>query len=179
MRRFIATFAIVGLAIAAVAAQRPGSSSALDAAMKAFWDADGQGDAEKAAKLVVASGASFDDVRERLKAGRPYGTAKTGRVEMMTRDHALVLDNILEVPADYDPARAWPLRVSLHGGVGREAPGPGDPPARPLTNRIQSAGEIVLHPRAWAPSQWWNLSQVEYICLLYTSDAADERSSVD
>ena len=51
-----------------------------------------------------------------------------------------MLDNIVEIPAEYDPARAWPLRVSLHGGVGREAPGPGDPPARPLANRIQSAG---------------------------------------
>jgi hypothetical protein len=62
---------------------------------------------------LVAQRASFDDVRERLKAGRPYGAAKTGRVEMMTRDHALVLDNVLEVPADYDPARTWPLRVAF------------------------------------------------------------------
>ena len=45
---------------------------------------------------------------------------------MPTRDHGLSLDNIVEVPAEYDPARAWPLRVSLHGGVGREAPGPND-----------------------------------------------------
>jgi dienelactone hydrolase len=85
---------------------------------------------------------------------------------MPTRDHGLALDNVLEVPADYDPARTWPLRVSLHGGVGREAPGPGEPPARPLTNRIQSEGELVLHPRAWAQSQWWNPGQVDNIAHL-------------
>jgi poly(3-hydroxybutyrate) depolymerase len=153
-------------AAATVVAQRPAGPAQLDTAMKAFWDADDQGGAEKAARLVVASGASFDDVRERLKAGRPYGTAKTGRVEMMTRDHALVLDNVLEVPADYDPARTWPLRVSLHGGVGREAPGPGEPPARPLSNRTQSGGELVLHPRAWAQSQWWNPGQIDNIARL-------------
>jgi predicted esterase len=147
---------VVGLSAQASAPAR------LDAAMRAFWDADEAGDAEKAAKtVVVASGASFDEIRARLKAGRPYAKQKTGRVEMPTRDHGLSLDNIVEVPAEYDPARAWPLRVSLHGGVGREAPGPGDRPARPLTNRIQSTGEIVLHPRAWAQSQWWNLNQVE------------------
>src|SRR5262245_55786964 len=128
-------FAIIAVAVV----RGQGNHSAqLDAAMKVFWDADDQGSAEKAAKLVVASGASFDEVRARLKTGRTYGKAKTGRVEMPTRDHGLALDNLLEVPADYDPARAWPLRVSLHGGVGREAPGPGDPPARPLSNRIPS-----------------------------------------
>jgi predicted esterase len=76
------------------------------------------------------------------------------------------LDNIAEIPADYDPARQWPVRVTLHGGVGREAPGPGDQPARPLTNRIPSAGEIVIHPRAWAQSEWWTSGQVENIAKL-------------
>src|SRR5262245_15705249 len=147
-------------------AQRPTSTAALDLAMKAFWDADDSNGAEKAAKAVVASGASFDEIRTRLKAGRSYAKAKTGRIEMLSHDHGLALDNVLEVPAEYDPARAWPLRVSLHGGVGREAPGPGDPPARPLTNRTQSNGEIVLHPRAWLLSQWWNAGQVENITRL-------------
>src|SRR5690242_14997408 len=149
-----------------VSAERAASPGALDAAIKAFWDADDQSGTEKAAKLVVASGASFDDVRTRLKAGRPYIKARTGRVELPSRDHGVALDNVLEVPADYDPARPWPLRVSLHGGVGREAPGPGDPPARPLNNRIPGDGELVLHPRAWAQSQWWNPGQVENIAHL-------------
>jgi pimeloyl-ACP methyl ester carboxylesterase len=142
------------------------ATATLDTAMKAFWDADDQSSAEKAAKQVLASGASFDDIRARLKAGRAYGKQKTGRIELPTKDAGLALDNIAEVPVEYDPARAWPLRVSLHGGVGREAPGPGDQPARPLSNRIQSAGEIVLHPRAWAQSQWWHSGQVDNIAKL-------------
>ena len=147
-------------------AQRPAPASQLDAAIKAFWDADDESAADKAAKQVVATGASFDEIRSRLKAGRPYAKAKTGRIHLPTRDHGVALDNVLEVPADYDPARAWPLRVTLHGGVGREAPGPGDPSARPLANRIPSDGELVLHPRAWAPSQWWNPGQVDNIARL-------------
>jgi pimeloyl-ACP methyl ester carboxylesterase len=161
---------VVALAVAALAALTGGGAAQtpptkLDAAMRAFWDAD-PGDADKAAKQVVATGASIEEVRVRLKTGRPYTTQKTGRIELPSRDHGLALDNIVEIPAEYDPARSWPLRVSLHGGVGREAPGPNDPPARPLANRIQSAGEIVLHPRAWAQSQWWHSGQVDNISRL-------------
>jgi poly(3-hydroxybutyrate) depolymerase len=166
MKRIILTCTAVAIVAVAAVRGQTNHSAQLDAAMNAFWDADDQGSAERAAKLVAASGASFDEVRGRLKTGRVYGKTKTGRVEMPTRDHGLALDNVLEVPADYDPARVWPLRVSLHGGVGREAPGPGDPPARPLSNRIPSDGELVLHPRAWAQSQWWNPGQVDNIAHL-------------
>jgi poly(3-hydroxybutyrate) depolymerase len=158
--------AMIAVATTSVVAQRPAPTGHVDAVMKAFWDADDQGAADMAAKQVLASGASFEEIHARLKAGRPYTKANTGRIEIPTRDHGLALDNVLEVPADYDPGRAWPLRVSLHGGVGREAPGPGDPPARPLANRIPSAGELVLHPRAWAQSQWWNPGQVDNIARL-------------
>jgi poly(3-hydroxybutyrate) depolymerase len=84
-------------------------------------------------------------------------------VNLPTIDRGVTLDNVLEVPDDYSPARAWPLRVSLHGGVGREAPGPNGPPARALTNRVPSTGELVLHPRAWAGSEWWTTAQVDNI----------------
>jgi poly(3-hydroxybutyrate) depolymerase len=76
------------------------------------------------------------------------------------------LDNVLDVPANYDPAKAWPLRVSLHGGVGRQPPGPADPPARPLNNRIVSDGELVLQPRAWFDSAWWTPDQLENLTRL-------------
>jgi poly(3-hydroxybutyrate) depolymerase len=109
---------------------------------------------------------AFDEVAARLKAGPEYKAARTGRITLGSSDRGLTLDNLLEVPADYNPSRRWPLRVSLHGGVGREAPGPNDPPARPLTNRIQGAGELVLHPRAWSGSEWWTWGQVDNISRL-------------
>ncbi len=166
MKRLLCLVVLILSGAFGLRAQTGTPAATFDAAMRAFWDATGAGDAEKAGKQVVASGASFDEIRVRLKAGRPYSKQKTGRVELPSRDQGIALDNIVEIPDDYDPSRAWPLRVSLHGGVGREAPGPNDQPARPLTNRIQSAGEIVLHPRAWATTQWWNSSQVENITRL-------------
>jgi predicted esterase len=160
------SLAAVLLAAAAVVAAQTPAPSRLDAAMRTFWDAADIGDAEKAGQQVIATGASVEEIRARLRAGRPYSKQKTGRIELPSRDHRIALDNIVEVPAEYDPARSWPLRVSLHGGVGREAPGPNDQPARPLANRIESPGEIVLHPRAWATTQWWNASQVENVTRL-------------
>jgi dienelactone hydrolase len=139
---------------------------ALDTALTAFWNANGAGDRESAGRKVVASGATFDDVAQRLKAGRPYGRQKTGRLELSSRAGGVALDNVVEIPANYDPTRAWPLRVSLHGGVGRQPPDPGDPPARPLSNRIVSDGEIVLHPRAWFDSAWWTPAQLDNLAKL-------------
>jgi pimeloyl-ACP methyl ester carboxylesterase len=165
-RTHLSSLALFVVAAAILTAQSSPAPATLGTAMRAFWNADDQGEAGTAAKQVLASGANIDQIRARLKAGRPYANQNTGRIGMTSKADGLTLDNIVEIPAEYDPARAWPLRVSLHGGVGREAPGPGDPPARPLANRIQSAGEIVLHPRAWAQSQWWNYSQVENITRL-------------
>ena len=151
---------------AAQSAPAPSSSAALETAMRAYWaapDADGRA---TAAKQILASGASFDAVLARLKTGRPYGKARTGTIDLPSRDQGIALENIAEIPAAYDPARRWPLRVSLHGGVGREPPAAGGPPARPLTNRTPIDGEIVIHPRAWAQSEWWTEGQVQNIARL-------------
>jgi len=77
----------------------------LDAAMKTFWDADDQGAVEKAAKLVTASGASFDEVRARLKAGRAYAKAKTGVVLPSGRPASLQTSVIARFPATFEPAK--------------------------------------------------------------------------
>ena len=163
MRQAALSILVAAAAVIALTAQK---GPALDAAMRAFWAAETTDARVAAVAPVLASGANYDELAARLKTGREYRPAKTGRVNIPTTDRSVVLDNVLEVPADYDPSRSWPLRVSLHGGVGRPSPGPNDPPARPLTNRIQSAGELVLHPRAFAESEWWTIGQVENIARL-------------
>ena len=160
--RLMSVSILLAAAVVAVTAQKV----PLDAALRTFWAADSADRREAAIGGVLSSGASYDDLAARLKSGREYRQAKPGRINLPTSDRGLSLDNVLEVPPEYDPARSWPLRVSLHGGVGRAAPGPNDPPARALTNRIPSAGELVLHPRAWAGSEWWTPGQVENITRL-------------
>ena len=139
--------------------------SPVDDAMRAFWQADSTSEAEKRAAKVVATGAAFDDVVSRLRNGRSYGAERSGRVDLPTTVRFQPLDNVAEVPDDYAPAGSWALRVSLHGGVGREVPKPGETP-RPLANRIPGAPEIVLHPRAWSETEWWKKEAVDNIYAL-------------
>ena len=150
-------------AMSVVAGQQP---SALDTAFRTFWEADSVAAAERAAGRLSATGAPFEEILAGLKAGRRYGKQKAGRVDLTSLVSGTTLDNVAEVPDDYDPARPIALRVSLHGGVGRPAPGPNDDRARPLTNRIPGGSEIVLHPRAWADTEWWKAGQVDNVLRL-------------
>jgi dienelactone hydrolase len=161
--RVIALSILIAASGLALTAQK---SAGLDAALQGFWTGDTIERRDAAIPDVLASGANYDELAGRLRTGRTYRSAKTGRINLPTSDRGLALDNVLEVPGDYEPSRPWPLRVSLHGGVGRAAPGPNDPPARPLTNRIPGAGELVLHPRAWSGSEWWTTGQVDNIARL-------------
>ena len=175
MRHFTSTAALIVAAFSALAAgQAPPSAgraqgsgpALLDAAIQTFWNAEDGRSRDGQGRRIVAAGVAFDEVLRRLEAGPAYRPQKTGRVEFRAVDRGVTLDNLVEIPTDYDPARAWPLRVSLHGGVGRQAPGSGDSPARPLANRIPGAGEIVLHPRAWSESAWWTPNQIDNLAHL-------------
>lgn len=165
MRHALLLGALAGLSVVVIRAQAPAPSSALDATLQAFWRADDT-DREFLGRRIAASGADVEQLWRALRAGRTYPPQKTGRIELPTRVQGTGLDNVLEVPANYDPSRAWPLRVSLHGGVGRQPPGRGEPRARPLGNRIPSDGELVLHPRAWFDSAWWTAAQVDNLLRL-------------
>jgi dienelactone hydrolase len=121
-----------------------------------------------APRIVARQEASaFEAEWARLRAGRTYAKQPTGVRELATTVNGTRLDNVLEVPAEYDPSKKWALRVQLHGGVGRPAPAPGGQTTRPLTpNRIPGEPQLVLQPRAWSNSQWWQPEQVDNIFAL-------------
>jgi poly(3-hydroxybutyrate) depolymerase len=110
--------------------------------------------------------AALEQALARLKAGRTYSAAKTGSITINTTARGQSLDNVLEVPASYDPSKRWPLRVSLHGGVGRRPPEQAGERPRPLSNRTPLDGELVLHPRAWETMEWWTGAATDNIAAL-------------
>lgn len=123
--------------------------------------------------VATASGGQRTPAREfaaeyaRLKAGKTYKAEEPGIRRLDTFVNGTLLDNTLEVPEGYDPATPWPLRVQLHGGVGRMPPEPGQGTRNSLgANRIPGAPQLVLQPRAWATSQWWQRTQVDNIVNL-------------
>jgi len=170
-------------------------SSAVDKAFAEFWKADDVRGAERAAERVIKAGVDFDAAYARLRAGRPYGKEKTGEVPMRFPAAAGVLfENMVEVPADYTPARPWQLRVQLHGGINRQAQttvsggtleedearqGGGAPrlSRQRRDNRIRGENQIYIHPSGFADAAWWHTHQIDNILRLV--DRVKRRYNVD
>jgi dienelactone hydrolase len=134
----------------------------VDAAFKVFWDAPNAGAAEKSVRGIIDSGADFDSIWAKLKAGRTYANEKTGVIRTSTSVGGVTVENLIEIPAEYDPAKKWELRVQLHGGVGRE-PQEGRPPQ---SLRIPGESQIYIEPQASEDTAWWHTSQVDNILSL-------------
>jgi dienelactone hydrolase len=186
----------IGIAIVALAtvasAQAP---SALDEAFTTFFLADDPAAASIEADRIVKRGVAFDDAWARLKKGRQYIFEKKGEFALRWKSNAgPYFNNIVDVPAGYDPSRQWPLRVQLHGGIGRPSPNavrprnpgvgnpePGNreglPPQGRTVNRIEGEPQIYAHPSGWADAQWWDVEQVANILRLV--DTLKRRYNID
>ena len=178
----IATTGLVSLA-AAIAGQAP----AADALFATFFAAEDSAAAMIAGDAVVAAGIDFDSALDRVRKGRTYLDEKRGEYSLRWRSKTgPFFNNVVDVPADYHPSRKWPLRVQLHGGVGRPSPNavapgrqpaaPGSQPAR-APNRIEGEPQIYLHPSGWMQAQWWDEEQVDNI--LRAVDTLKRRYNVD
>jgi dienelactone hydrolase len=154
MQRALLVFLLGGLATYPVH-----GAASIDAAFKTFWEAPTASAAEKASHGVLASGVSFDEAWKRLKAGRNYSNQTTGLIRRPTSVGGVTIDNIIEVPAEYDAAKKWPLRVQLHGGVGRDRR---DDP-QPQSARIPGEPQIYIEPQAYWEAAWWHTTQVDNI----------------
>jgi predicted esterase len=110
--------------------------------------------------LGIQERGGFDAEWERLKRGRTYPPAKTGSIAYQFASiDGVPFETDIDVPASYDPARKWAVRVQLHGGV-----------SRPLERRrprpyalAASKPEITVYPRGWVDAQWWHGNQVDNV----------------
>jgi len=158
--------------------QKPGNEQLFDK----FFGAESPADAEALAEQFAAFDPDY--LRRRLMQGRSYLEEKRGEYSLRWKANSgAFFNNIVEVPADYDPAQQQMLRVQLHGGVGRpspNAPPPGRQPAgdagRP-PNRIEGEKQIYLHPSGWAAAQWWDEEQIDNI--VRSVDALKRKYNID
>lgn len=167
----------------AVAGQPP----ATEALFATFFAAEDPTAAAAAAEAILAAGVDFDTALGRLRTGRSYLDEKRGEYSLRWRSKTgPFFNNVVEVPADYDPSRKWPLRVQLHGGIGRPSPNavaPGRQPAAPgaaparAPNRIEGEKQIYLHPSGWMQAQWWDEEQVDNI--LRAVDTLKRKYNID
>ncbi len=144
--------------------------TAVDRAFDAYWNAGSPKAAEKAAAGILATGATFAVIHERLAAGRPYkAEVETGELHWTTlqgggaRHPTTVL-----IPKAYDKGARYPVRVYLHGGVARpdpeetDEPGriPSGPPNRPRRRLPFKDSYIAVYPSGYADAQWWFSNQM-------------------
>ncbi|MBN2371288.1 MAG: hypothetical protein JXO72_12460, partial [Vicinamibacteria bacterium] len=106
----------------------------------------------------------FDEAYKELRDGRRYAAdVKIGLVERTRRNRSVVAHRyLLAVPRSYSPARRYPVRVHLHGGVARPA---WEGAASWVKNpeRFLSEDRITILPAGWDESKWWQQSQVENV----------------
>lgn len=175
------------LALAMPAGLVGSGQSATDALFETFFAAENPAGAQAAADQLVAARVGFDAAYARLQQGRFYGDEKRGEYSMRWKSKSgPFFNNVVDVPADYDPARKWQLRVQLHGGVGRPSPN-AQPPGRAgapgggangrAPNRIAGEKQIYLHPSGWAAAQWWDEEQVDNI--MRAVDALKRKYNID
>jgi len=137
----------------------------VDRAFGAFFDAFTFNEMMAATDVIAKSGTTFDDAYGRLKKGRTYSeNVPTGVVEGQRREYGSVYYYSLDVPADYDPNRRYPVRIHLHGGVDARVVGgrrggemarlPGDEP------------QIHILPTAWSRARWWSDEQLANLRII-------------
>jgi len=168
---------VVAFALTTAVNQRP-SEPLLEKFFAAETPADGEA---LAAQFEPYDFDAF--LYKRLKEGRTYLDEKRGEYSLRWKSKSgPYFNNVVEVPTDYDPAKKWPLRVQLHGGVGRPSPN-AQPPGRQPTpggrtpNRIEGEKQIYLHPSGWMAAQWWDEEQVDNI--LRAVDTLKRKYNID
>ncbi len=163
-----------------------GAQAPADSRFDAFFAAEGPADAAAAGQRIADS-VDFETAYARLKKGRVYLDEKRGEYSLRWRSQTgPFFNNVVDVPADYDPAKKWMLRVQLHGGVGRPSPNPTATPQGTLRalagagrppNRIEGEKQIYLHPSGWMQAQWWDEEQVDNI--LRAIDVLKRKYNID
>lgn len=150
---------VPALGLAALTAAALSAAPDLDRPFAAYWAARSPADALTAGRAIAGTGADFDAVYARLRAGRPYkADVPRGVQRLVRRSPAGEFPYTVEVPASYDPATRYQVRVQLHGGVGRPEPvtrGDGS------IGALAGAEQIYVMPVAWAGHEWWAAPQDE------------------
>ena len=138
-------------------------ASAVDQAFENFWLAETAEQQESSIRAILGLDISFEEVYQRLQAGKAYAEAETGVVlrSYQSEDGTEYFYH-LNVPDDYDPARQYQVRFELHGGIGARTDNQPESRNRGRT-RLEGAEQIYVMPYAWTGSPWWHDSQVDNI----------------
>jgi predicted esterase len=153
--RSLALFLVVAVLTSSSARAQPQA----DADLTAFWAGTTVAARRDAGARAAATGATFEAALAALARGPQRAPARSGRIVRQHDVDGVEHPYLLLVPDNYDPARAYPVRFYLHGGVSR-----GDIPANGGwwrdTDRLRDDDSIAVIPASWGASMWWQRSQL-------------------
>ncbi|MGI9628831.1 MAG: hypothetical protein ACR2QM_18495, partial [Longimicrobiales bacterium] len=153
MRPLVAT-------VLALAVGVPLQGQSLPPTVSAFLKAEG--DEALAAAEVIGAGLTVEAVYQALRQGQSYSAeVPLGRqVRQRQNRDGRVHRYFYDIPEDYRPTQAYPVRFYLHGGVSRPEP-TGSQGWWRGADRLTSDDYIAVFPAAWDQSTWWQSSQIE------------------
>ena len=150
----IAVLGLVSLVTSAIAQD-------LETAVDAFWAAGSPDAIDRAVQTILALDPDIEPLWTTLRAGGTYSADVPRGRQLLTHDNADGVEHryLLHVPEGYNPARRYPVRVYLHGGVSR--PRRADDGWWRNDERYARSDSLVVFPESWVDSVWWESSQVE------------------
>jgi predicted esterase len=153
--------ALVAAVLSLPSLASPALAQDLAAAVDAFWAAGSSDDVDRAVERILALDPDVEPLWTNLRAGATYSADVPRGRQVLTRETADGVEYRYElfVPDDYDPARRYPVRVYLHGGVAR--PRRDEAPFWRNAERYARDDAIVVCPESWADAMWWQASQVD------------------
>lgn len=151
---------------AASQVQSSGADTGLSEALASFREAETPQEIQASILGVLETGASFEEVWSLIRADVPdLRGAESGELEWTTAVdpyEGTAFRSLILVPESYDPSIAYPVRVILHGGVGRGEWGAGGG-WWPDTDGASREDAITVIPAAWNTHPWWRWSQLRHL----------------
>ncbi len=141
-------------------------SKGLVPALEAFF---AEADDERRAALGVALATNHADTKAVAEAAATVRRWRaTGEPDTVTTWKRSTADGVAHtiyasIPPGYDPAKAWPVLIWLHGAVSRPTDGAGASAMRVLGETADEEGFILLAPSTQRGAEWWTPNGVALI----------------
>ena len=160
-RRVRAALGVLAAAALAAGAQAPLSAQGLGPAVADFWAAGSPAEIDRAVERILALDPDVGALWPLVRAGGVYDADVPRGRRVLTRRNPEGVEyrTVAWIPPGYDPARRYPVRVYLHGGVSR--PRRGEGAWWRNQERYARDDAIVLFPESWRETMWWHASQIE------------------
>ncbi len=159
--RFVAVVTRLVAVLGLVLLAPPSLAQDIDTAVDAFWAAGSAAEIDQAVEMILELDPDIESLWANLRAGATYSADVPRGRHVLTRANADGVEHryVLYVPDSYDPARRYPVRVYLHGGVSQPRRAEGDWWSN--AERYVRTDSLIVFPESWAESVWWQSSQVE------------------